>query len=111
MPAVRKKLLDGIDQYSAYYSVICVFGSVVGCVVVPLITQVPPRPCRVRGGRNPLRLGYPVPRDALLATLIPITTWIRQSDNSLRWSRRNENEGWGVQVWDGRPVRRLGALG
>ena len=44
MPPVRKKLplLDGIDQYSAYYSVICVFGSVVGCVVVPLITQVGP---------------------------------------------------------------------
>ena len=35
------------------YSVFCVFGSVVGCVVVPLITQVSPRdkscpgPCRV----------------------------------------------------------------
>ena len=42
MPTARKKtaLLDGLDQYSAYYSVICVFGSVVGCVVVPLITQV-----------------------------------------------------------------------
>ena len=42
MPTSRKKmaLLDGLDQYSAYYSVICVFGSVVGCVVVPLITQV-----------------------------------------------------------------------
>ena len=42
MPTSRKKmaLLHGLDQYSAYYSVICVFGSVVGCVVVPLITQV-----------------------------------------------------------------------
>ena len=42
MPTSRKKmaLLNGLDQYSAYYSVICVFGSVVGCVVVPLITQV-----------------------------------------------------------------------
>jgi hypothetical protein len=40
-PTSRKKmaLLEGLDQYSAYYSVICVFGSVVGCVVVPLITQ------------------------------------------------------------------------
>ena len=45
MPTARKKtaLLNGLDQYSAYYSVICVFGSVVGCVVVPLITQVTQR--------------------------------------------------------------------
>ena len=50
MPAVRKKLLDGIDQYSAYYSVICVFGSVVGCVVVPLITQVSHSPAELGGG-------------------------------------------------------------
>lgn len=49
MPAVRKKLLDGIDQYSAYYSVICVFGSVVGCVVVPLITQVSHSPAELGG--------------------------------------------------------------
>ena len=50
MPAVRKKLMDGIDQYSAYYSVICVFGSVVGCVVVPLITQVSHSPAELGGG-------------------------------------------------------------
>ena len=46
-------LLEGLDQYSAYYSVICVFGSVVGCVVVPLITQVYGFP-----GSGPLSLGY-----------------------------------------------------
>ena len=33
-------MMTAVGRLFDQYSVICVFGSVVGCVVVPLITQV-----------------------------------------------------------------------
>ena len=35
-------MMAAVGRLFDQYSVICVFGSVVGCVVVPLITQVSP---------------------------------------------------------------------